>query len=110
MIPGFKVKYLVYTTYITFQQDIKTTSDPFIVSINKILNQFPVGGVGVSDTISPTTIMTGEIIHYKKHPGLYIRDYFQVNDDNTHHKSKKHVPKVPFAWNQAKIFKVDSSL
>ena len=30
----------------------------------KILNNFPVKG-GISDTIRPTTIMTGETLHYK---------------------------------------------
>ena len=48
----------------------------------KIMNHFPVK-VGIYNTISPTTIMTGESLHYKKHLGLHIGHYFQVQEEET---------------------------
>ena len=33
--------------------------------------------------IIPTTIMTGDSIHYKKHLGIHIVQYCQVNEEDT---------------------------
>ena len=48
----------------------------------KMLNHFPVKR-GIYDTIIPTTIMTGKNLHCKKHLGLHIGQYFQVNEEDT---------------------------
>jgi hypothetical protein len=48
----------------------------------KLLNFFPMKG-GVLDTLSPKTIMCGEILDYKKHLRLQIREYCQVHEEDT---------------------------
>ena len=48
----------------------------------KLLNHFPAKG-GISDTISPKTIMTGETLHYKKHLSLQIGQYCQIHEEDT---------------------------
>ena len=47
----------------------------------KLLNYFPVKG-GISATISPKTIMTGETLHYKKHLRLQLGQYCQVHEED----------------------------
>ena len=47
-----------------------------------MLNHFLVKG-GTSDIIIPTTIMTGDSIHYKRHIGIHIGKYCQVNKEYT---------------------------
>ena len=54
----------------------------------KILTHFPVKG-GVYDTIIPTTIMTGNSLHYKKHIGLNIEQYCQVHEEDTPYNINK---------------------
>ena len=50
----------------------------------KMLNHFPVK-VGISDTISPTTTMIGESLHYKQHLNIQIGQYFQLHVEDTPH-------------------------
>jgi hypothetical protein len=47
----------------------------------RLLNHFPTKG-GISDTISPKTIMTGETLDYKKHLCLQIGQYCQVHEED----------------------------
>ena len=47
-----------------------------------MLNHFPVKG-GTSDMIIPTIIMTGDSIHYKRHIGIHIGQYCQLNKEDT---------------------------
>ena len=47
-----------------------------------MLNHFPAKG-GTFDMIIPTTIMTGDIIHYKRHIGIHIGQNFQVKEEDT---------------------------
>ena len=47
----------------------------------KLLNFFPTKGGG-SETLSPKTIMSGEILDYKKHLSLQIGQYCQVNEED----------------------------
>ena len=54
----------------------------------KILNRFPVKG-GIYATNDPTTIMTGDILHYKKHIGVHIGQYFQVHEEDTPYNSNQ---------------------
>ena len=49
--------------------------------IVKLLNFFPTKG-GISDTLRPKTIMSGEIIDYKKHLILQIGKYWQVHEED----------------------------
>ena len=48
----------------------------------KLLNFFPTKG-GISDTLSPKTIMSGEILNYKKHLSLQIGQYCQVHGEDS---------------------------
>jgi hypothetical protein len=48
----------------------------------KLLNRFPPKG-GISDTLSPKTIMTGETLNYKKRLSLAIGQYCQVHEEET---------------------------
>ena len=54
----------------------------------KLLNHFPVKG-GISDTISPKTIMSGETLHYKKDFSLQFGQYCQVREEDTPRNSMK---------------------
>ena len=53
----------------------------------KLLNHFPVKG-GVSDTLSPNTIMTGETLNFMKHLSLQIGQYCQVHEEDTPRNSQ----------------------
>jgi hypothetical protein len=53
----------------------------------KLLNHFPAKG-GISENISPKTIMTGETLHYKKHLSLQIGEYCQVHEEDTPRNSR----------------------
>jgi hypothetical protein len=48
----------------------------------KMLNFFPMKG-GISDTLSPKTIMSGETLDYKKHLSLQVGQYCQVHKEYT---------------------------
>ena len=47
----------------------------------KLLNFFPTKG-GISDTLSPKTIMSGEMLDYKKHLHLQLGQYCQVHEED----------------------------
>jgi hypothetical protein len=52
-----------------------------VLNVVKLLIFFPMKG-GVSDTLSPKTIMSGEILYYKKHLSLQLGQYFQVHEED----------------------------
>jgi hypothetical protein len=51
-----------------------------VLNVIKLLIFFPTKG-GVSDTLSPNTIMSGETLDYKKHLNLQIGQYCQVHEE-----------------------------
>jgi hypothetical protein len=53
----------------------------------KLLNFFPMKG-GVSDTLSPKTILPGETLDYKKHLHLQIGQYCQAHEEDTPRNSQ----------------------
>jgi hypothetical protein len=53
----------------------------------KLLKYFPTKG-GISDTISPKTLMTGETLDYKKHLSLQLGQYCQVHEDDAPRNSQ----------------------
>jgi hypothetical protein len=53
--------------------------------------------VGVSDTLSPKTIMSGETLDYKKHLSLQIGQYCQVHEENNPRNSQ-------IAWTNGAIY------
>ena len=52
-----------------------------------MLNFFPTRG-GISDSISPKTIMSGEILEYKKHLQLQVGQYCQVHEEELSQNSQ----------------------
>jgi hypothetical protein len=53
-----------------------------VLNVVKLLNFFPTKG-GVSDTLSPKTIMSGETLDFNKHLSLHIGQYCQVHEEDT---------------------------
>jgi hypothetical protein len=58
-----------------------------VLHVTKMLNHFPTKA-GISDTISPRTIMTGETLNYKKHLSLQFGEYCQVHQEDTPRNSQ----------------------
>jgi hypothetical protein len=58
-----------------------------VLNAVKLLNFFPMKG-GVSDTYSPTTIMSGETLDFKKHLCLQLGQYCQVHEEDTPRNSQ----------------------
>jgi hypothetical protein len=58
-----------------------------VLNVVKLLNLFPTKG-GVSDTLSPKTIMSGETLDFKKHLSLQIGQYCQVHEEDTPRNSQ----------------------
>jgi hypothetical protein len=58
-----------------------------VLNVVKLLNFFPTKG-GVSDTLSPRTIMSGETLDFKKHLSLQIGQYCQNHEEDTPRKSQ----------------------
>jgi hypothetical protein len=58
-----------------------------VLNVVKVLNFFPTKG-GVSDTLSPKTIMSGETLDLKKHLSLQIGQYCQVHEEDTPRNSQ----------------------
>jgi hypothetical protein len=58
-----------------------------VLNVVKLLNFFPMKG-GVSDTLSPKTIMSGKTLDYKKHLSLQIGQYCQVHEEDNPHNSQ----------------------
>ena len=59
-----------------------------VINAVKLLNYFPTKG-GVSETLSPKTILTGETLDYKKHLRLQIGQYCQVHEEDTPRNSQR---------------------
>jgi hypothetical protein len=53
-----------------------------VLNAIKMLNFFPTKG-GISDTLSPKMIMSGETLDYKKHLSLQVGQYCQVQEEDT---------------------------
>ena len=100
---------------ISLQKSLNSISIPKLFLIYLVFlaiktpNHFPIKE-GISDTIRPITNTAGESLHYKKYLGLQIVQYLQVNEYKSTHNSKKRVPRVKFAWDEAVIYKDGSSL
>jgi hypothetical protein len=52
-----------------------------VFNVVKLLNLFPTKG-GISDTLSPKTIMSGETLDFKKHLSMQIGQYCQVHEED----------------------------
>jgi hypothetical protein len=58
-----------------------------VINVVKLLNFLPTKG-GVSDTLIPKIIMSGEMLDFKKHLSLQIGQYCQVHEEDTPRKSQ----------------------
>ena len=65
-----------------FQRIPKLMMVHIVCNAVKLLNFFPTKG-GVSDILSPRTIMTGETLDFKKHLSLQFGQYCQVHEEDT---------------------------
>jgi hypothetical protein len=57
-----------------------------VLNVVKLLKFFPTQGV--SDTLSPKTIMYGETLDYKKHLSLQLGQYCQVHEEDNPRNSQ----------------------
>jgi hypothetical protein len=58
-----------------------------VLNVVKLLIFFPTKG-GVSDTLSPKTIMSGQTLDYKKHLSLQLGQYCQVHEEDNPRNSQ----------------------
>jgi hypothetical protein len=58
-----------------------------VLNAIKMLNFFPTKG-GISDILSPKTIMSRETLNYKKHLSLQVGQYCQVHEEDTPRNSQ----------------------
>ena len=63
-----------------FQRIPRLLTIYIVFYVVKMLNFFPTKG-SVSDTLSPKTIMSGEMLDYKKHLAMAIGQYCQVHEE-----------------------------
>jgi hypothetical protein len=77
----------------SFQHSLPFNRIPKLLTIHivfvavKLLNHFP-PKEGISDMISPKTIMTGGTLDYKTHLSLQLGQYCQVHEDDTPRNSQ----------------------
>ena len=57
-----------------------------------MLNFFPTKG-GISDNLSPKTIMSGETLDYKNYLRLQLGQYFHVHKEENPHKNQVPITK-----------------
>ena len=69
-----------------FQHIPKLLTIHILFQTVKLLNILPTKG-GIYDTLSPKTIMSGDILEYKKHLSLQIGQYCQVHEEYAPHNS-----------------------
>ena len=60
--------------------------------------------------IHPTTIMTGKSLNYKDISVYILGINFKDMRKTLLRIAIRHVPKVPYTWDQAKMYKAGSSL
>jgi hypothetical protein len=65
-----------------FQRIPKLLMIHIVLNAVKMFNFFPTKG-GISDTLSPKTIMSGQTLDYKKHLSLQVEQYCQVHEEDT---------------------------
>jgi hypothetical protein len=70
-----------------FQRIPKLLMIHIVLNAVKMFNFFPTKG-GISDTLSPKTIMSGSTLDYKKHLSLQVGQYCQVHEEDTPRNSQ----------------------
>jgi len=70
-----------------FERIPKLLTIYIVLYVVRLLNFFPTKG-GISETLSPKTIISGETLDYKKHLSLQIGQYCQVHEEGTPRNSQ----------------------
>jgi hypothetical protein len=70
-----------------FQRIPKLLTIHIVLNVVNVLNYFPAKG-GVSETLSPRTIMSGEPLDYNKHLSLHVGQYCQVHEEENPRNSQ----------------------
>ena len=104
-----KGKDKVYNKLFPFQQGPYTISDPFSVSSNQNNKPRSCKG-GISDTISPTKIMTDKSINYKNILVYRLDSTVKYTSKTLLIIAISHLSKVPYSGDQVEIYKTGSSL
>ena len=98
-VPGIKIKIRVLKKRcqetqhgLPFQRISKLLTIHSVFHTVKLINLFPTKG-GISDTLSPKTIMSGEILNYKKNLSLHIVQYCQVHEEDAPINSQNSITK-----------------
>jgi hypothetical protein len=86
-IPVVKEQFLATGHSLPFHIIPKLMTIQIVLNVVKLLNMFTTK-VGVSDTLSPSTIMSGETLDYKKHLILQLGQYFQVHEEENPRNSQ----------------------
>jgi hypothetical protein len=76
-----KERYQATRHSLPFHKIPKLMTIHIVLNVVKLLIFFPTKG-GVSDTLSPKTIMSGETLDYKTHLSLHLEQYFQVHKED----------------------------
>jgi hypothetical protein len=90
-----------------FKQMPKLLTIHIVMNSVRMLNFFPTRG-GTSDNLSPKTIMSGEVLDYKKHLCLQIGQCCQVHEEETPRNSQ--IARTKGAISLGPSGKVDTSL
>ena len=75
-----------------FQRIPKLLTTHMVSNTVKMLNFFPKKG-GISDSLRPKTIMSGETLDFKKYLCLYMGQYCQANEEERPHNIKAPISK-----------------
>ena len=70
-----------------YQRIPKVLTVHIVLNVVKMLNFFPPKG-GISETLCPKTIMSGETLDYKKHLSLKVGQYCQVHEEENPRNSQ----------------------
>jgi hypothetical protein len=94
-----------------FERTPKIMTIHIVLNVVKLLIFFPTKG-GVSETLSPKTIMSGDTLDYKKHLSLQLGQYYQVHEED--HPSNIQLARTKGAiswtkWKSARRLQVHSS-
>jgi hypothetical protein len=77
----------VHSAQSTIPNNPQAHDDPYFTQCLQAVGFFLNQG-GVSDTLSPKTIMSGETLDYKKHMSLQLGQYCQVHEEGNPRKSQ----------------------
>ena len=78
--------------YLTFQSILKLLTTHTVFNTVKMLNFFPTKG-GISESLNPKTIISGDILDFKNNLHIQLGQYYQVHEDESPHDSQAPITK-----------------